>query len=794
MKYKTFVIIILEFTRTCCGSNLEGIADPNSGNYLFIQHFKSRVNHTNFNLRLCLAALICAFTHCTFYFATHSKCVPGHDCCQVSFTGQNNLVQGLKMETKEPKLTYERILNDVSASVQTDFITAACLHPKFIIVGYNTGRLNIFDHQGNKTNTKNLCLHMNPVNCVSVDKRGNYFVSCSDESLVVYGLCDDTYNHVMMLDKPVKLVAIDPGDKKRYVTDGDGLFLHKIKKSYIDKLKGDKPLVLWDEKPIRALSWCGKFIACATDQVIKVFYDPPRPYCAITKIRRGPENTGQDPAQLAWKDERTLIVGWGPNIKFYTIRDRPLDQLAEGVPECYAVRVITFNTDYAIHGLAPLNENLLTMTIHPHDRQLQIQVLSVFADDNYDELYGELVEPRTAISSNSSRPVPSTASLKNSMLLSLHTDGIYMMVCPQDIILAKPRDSDDHFEWLIEHKKYQECYDFAAKNPDKLVRHSLREIEKLYIDEIMDDKNPEKLSQLDPNETALVLVDNVDLMPIDTVIDRLKRHKSREYLMTYLSKILLKYQDSFQEYHDLLVELYAEHQPHSLLGFLKLSTAYHLEEAFDICRNKNLVEEVIFLYTRMGDLHGALRYIMEENGDVHRAEEYCKEHQDQDLWLDLINYTVDKRREWIGVLLKNVVTYLDDPAQLIKRIPPGCEIDEFIPSLKQALLDYDVQIELEKSLRKLQAEGAFKLLQNQLELQSRGILVTDDSLCNQCNQILISKQFKDVLANQNQETEANSSNSVVVFGCHHMFHEDCCRNPDSGLPACCVCMLDEEVE
>jgi hypothetical protein len=175
----------------------------------------------------------------------------------------------------------------------------------------------------------------------------------------------------------------------------------------------------------------------------------------------------------------------------------------------------------------------------------------------------------------------------------------------------------------------------------------------------------------------------------------------------------------------------------------------------------------------MGDLRAALRYIID---DVNQAIEFCKEHQDQDLWLDLINHVVEKRRDCIGLLLKTIVSHLDDPAQLIERIPPGCEIDEFIPSLRQALLDYDVQIELEKSLRGLQAEDAFKLLQKQLENQSRGILITDGRLCDHCNQVLISE----------------TTNDVVVFGCHHVFHEDCCTSQDFGVPACVICVLESD--
>ena len=44
----------------------------------------------------------------------------------------------------------------------------------------------------------------------------------------------------------------------------------------------------------------------------------------------------------------------------------------------------------------------------------------------------------------------------------------------------------------------------------------------------------------------------------------------------------------------------------------------------------------------MGNTKQALSLITNELRDVDKAIEFCKEHDDSELWEDLINYSVDK--------------------------------------------------------------------------------------------------------------------------------------------------------
>ena len=45
---------------------------------------------------------------------------------------------------------------------------------------------------------------------------------------------------------------------------------------------------------------------------------------------------------------------------------------------------------------------------------------------------------------------------------------------------------------------------------------------------------------------------------------------------------------------------------------------------------------------RMGNTKQALSLITNELGNVDKAIEFCKEHDDSELWEDLINYSMDK--------------------------------------------------------------------------------------------------------------------------------------------------------
>lgn len=952
-------------------------------------------------------------------------------------------------ESDEPKLSYERVLNDLSEIIKTDSITSSCIHGKFFAIGTLYGRIHVFDHQGNKVNRQDLCVHLKSVDCLSIDEKGEYIVSCSVDRLVVFGLCNSEHNFVWMPDKPVHVVAIDPyfhkaGIGRRFVAGDDRVVLYE--RGFLARYKST--LLQSKEQRVRTISWHGQFIAWATDYCVQIFDVEQR--TIITRIKREADMSIDlipDPCQFCWKDKRTLLIGWGNSIKVCLIKERSHEVLNETqlkeLPWKYVEITSMFETDFVISGLAPFNSSLLTLSTHKpkqEDRirrmssdtqsscdlsvtsthssvnsidtnqtnvmqsntstssqsiisetsntgsvdpsrmiRPQVHILEPFSN-SYTEVSKDILTPNGCLTVPSSKhnhhhhrgsrsknkdpnvdPPPYT-------LLSIHNEGIYLIICPKDVISAKPRDYDDHIDWLIQNGKLKECCSFAREHSSELNRHTVGEIEGQYkqdllakgtnesykeaaklcssicgtsqeqwdkvikefcdldqskqllpylpksldgfhlsedsynfiLDEFLrndsvsffkaikeipcqlyninamtdrvirnlanepknlvlnealaelytrmgkfedavniyldyNDKTRifslirnnnlvsilrdrvDRLMQIDAEETSQLLVENIDSIPMRDVVERLERYKSERFLVSYLHRLVLKDPDSCIEYHDMMVKLYAIHQRESLLNFLKLSTHYRLEEALEICKEANLIKEVVFLHGRMGDLRVALKYITESQDSITEAIEFCKEHQDPELWQDLIMYSMDKP-EFIGALLKNIGTHINDPIELIDRIPVGCEIEGLMPALVKILQDYQLQISLEQSCRDLMAEDCLGLLEKQIRCQTQGIAIREDQLCDHCSQPLMSDAALNLaetletgstgvdilssgagqLSGSSSVITGSNSNDLVVFGCHHVFHEECCANSSSAdldmaskVFTCRVCMLEK---
>jgi hypothetical protein len=68
-------------------------------------------------------------------------------------------------------------------------------------------------------------------------------------------------------------------------------------------------------------------------------------------------------------------------------------------------------------------------------------------------------------------------------------------------------------------------------------------------------------------------------------------------------------------------------------------------QAYHICEKRDLVPEMVFILGRMGNNKKALMLIINRLGDVQRAIDFAKEQKDDDLWEDLLTYSMDKPRK-----------------------------------------------------------------------------------------------------------------------------------------------------
>jgi hypothetical protein len=279
--------------------------------------------------------------------------------------------------------------------------------------------------------------------------------------------------------------------------------------------------------------------------------------------------------------------------------------------------------------------------------------------------------------------------------------------------------------------------------------------------------------QLNPEEAARLLLDNQDKIPIDFVITKLR--SKPDLLWIYLDRVIARDPELCSQHHGLLVELYASHAPERLLPFLRTSDNYSLEKALEICRQKKLVSEMVFLLGRIGNTKEALHYITEELNDIDRAIEFCKEHADKDLWNDLIDLSI-KKPQFLRALINNIGTHIPEPIALINKIPEGLEIEGLKAALCTILQDYNLQIAIEERCRRILVADNYEILEKLNRQQKKAMAVHLDTCCRGCSRVII-------------VNDSRFASDIVVFNCKHAFHEDCLPAHSHGERTVCTACL-----
>lgn len=127
----------------------------------------------------------------------------------------------------------------------------------------------------------------------------------------------------------------------------------------------------------------------------------------------------------------------------------------------------------------------------------------------------------------------------------------------------------------------------------------------------------------------------------------------------------------------------------------------------------NYIPELVYLYSKTGQMKRALYLIIDRLGDVSQAIAFAKEQDDPDLWEDLLNYSMDKPR-FIRGLLEEVGTAIN-PITLVRRIPEALEIPGLREGLKHIMKEHEIQYSISSGVaRVLRSEvaAAQNLLRN----------------------------------------------------------------------------------
>lgn len=393
-------------------------------------------------------------------------------------------------EEEEPKLKYERISGDLREILKRDGASCIAANSKLIIIGTNWGRIYVLDHLGNKV--KEFASHTNPVTMLDMDGNGDYIASCShDRKVVIQGLYTTETPLIHVMDAPVRSVALDPvyyksRSGRRFVVGTnkvilfEKVFFHPSRSTVLSEGSG----------PTRAMKWAGQFLAWATDSGVRVMNMNTK--MVITLIKRDHSlalPSDQYPPHLCWPDDRTLIVGWGDSVKVCRVRERasnpshlpcgPVD-----LPSHYLEIIYMFTTDFYVCGVGPLDEHVVVLA---YNKQTDLSLASLGVDSRRPQM--RVLEPLQKTFEEISKDVLGIRCYQEYKPANYHLECLvgerqFYIVCPQDVVVAKPRSADDRIEWLLENKKHAEALE-VIKTSREVQRYTLLSVGRVYLDHLM---------------------------------------------------------------------------------------------------------------------------------------------------------------------------------------------------------------------------------------------------------------------------------------------------------------------
>lgn len=385
-------------------------------------------------------------------------------------------------------MLYARLAGDLPEIFKKDSASCFRSHPKFLLMGTVKGWLHVFDLEGNQV--FKVCVHTGPVNDLSIEERGDYVATCSDDgTVVVTNICLQTQTKYTFA-KPVQAVAFavdfeSMKKEKRSSFERWGMASGGLEGKLTVTTKGiltpNNNVLHSGEGAIHCIQWNGPFLAWANTQGVKV-YDFARKR-GLTYIARKsldvdkvPVNEENYRACLAWgprKDQdpyrsSSLVVGWGDHVtvavgvnpKQSPKTRKSLSARAmhyqKGVASAtsasynndfYFQVIANFRTDFLICGIGFFNEqlDLIILGTTPKKRKpgrrktsedepdlLEVRVVST---DGRVELCSDAL-PASTINDSKQLTQPSNYRLAVPMLTS--GDDPFYILCPKDILVLSP--------------------------------------------------------------------------------------------------------------------------------------------------------------------------------------------------------------------------------------------------------------------------------------------------------------------------------------------------------------------
>ncbi|KAK8339045.1 hypothetical protein V6Z11_A08G008900 [Gossypium hirsutum] len=389
-------------------------------------------------------------------------------------------------EEEEPRLKYQRMGGSIPSFLSNEAASCIAVAERMIALGTYDGTIHILDFLGNQV--KAFAAHSAAVNELSFDKEA---------------------------------IALDPDyarkSSRRFVAGGLAGHLYFNTKKWL----GYKDQVLHSgEGPIHAVKWRTSLVAWANNVGVKV-YDAANDQ-RITFIERprcSPHPEVLLP-YLVWQDDTLLVIGWGTSVKIAAIRTN-LNNGANGTYRHVTMSnmnqvdiVASFQTSYFISGIAPFGDALVLLAYIPSEEDGENGFSSTIPSRqgsaqrpevrvvtwNNDELATDALPvhgfEHYKAKDYSLAHSPFSGSSYAGGQWAAGDEPIYYIVSPKDVVIAKPRDAEDHIAWLLQHGRHAKA--LAAAEAGQGRSELLDEVGSKYLDHLIVERKYTEAASLCP--------------------------------------------------------------------------------------------------------------------------------------------------------------------------------------------------------------------------------------------------------------------------------------------------------
>ncbi|RKO93321.1 hypothetical protein BDK51DRAFT_11338, partial [Blyttiomyces helicus] len=414
-------------------------------------------------------------------------------------------------EEEEPKLKYHRLAGTLAETLKKDAVSTMAVSDRFLALGTHWGVVHILDLIG--TDVKRFESHSATVTDLCIDLNGEFVASASDDAgKVVINSLYTPEVQPFNFKRPVKAVSLEPDYSRKttrqFVSGGMAELLLLSGKGWF----GNKDIVIHSgEGPVYAVRWRGNFIAWANEAGVKIYDCPSQQKFAFIDRPPGSPRADLFRCNMCWKSDTELLIGWADSVKICVIKERSKMDVASGLPLRYVEIVCQFRTEFIVSGIAPLDDVIVLLSYMTDLNELKnVDIIQEGPITRKKEKPPEIqiVDVQGAAVANDVLSLFGFEHYQaNDYRLeylpgSTHAENTFYVVSPKDIVVAKPRDLDDHIEWLVDRQKYREALEAAeAAGPlysGRLQVNSILDIGQKYLTTLMNAAQFEKAAHMCP--------------------------------------------------------------------------------------------------------------------------------------------------------------------------------------------------------------------------------------------------------------------------------------------------------